>query len=289
MEKIPAIVNIPFKVNIFSYNRRWIWIVLPLVATIALLTMLQDYLQSSFARTTYYLSESFLFSTFWWIFIPILYLQISFIRKYPAKNLVYTAGIFVIPILLHLFLFPALIWVVSYFFYDHTYEYYQTLRFSLSEYLFSLLFFYTVPAGLYIYFTPKGHVPITSLALNQINTVAPFQTTLTVAEGSKRINIEVSNILYFSAYPPYITIYYNNKKYLYSDTLKSISTKINSADFMRIHKSTIINIRLVQSYTSRLNGDYDVTMRDGTELRLSRNYAASFKAAFHQSHPLTVK
>ncbi|MBK7426438.1 MAG: LytTR family transcriptional regulator DNA-binding domain-containing protein [Saprospiraceae bacterium] len=47
--------------------------------------------------------------------------------------------------------------------------------------------------------------------------------------------------------------------------------------FVRIHKSSIINIEKVKSYTSRLNGDFDVLMENGIKLRLSRNYVKLFR------------
>ncbi len=95
---------------------------------------------------------------------------------------------------------------------------------------------------------------------------------------SKKI-IEQSEILYLYAEKPYIAIHTGSKTYLHSSTLKSIIHHLDPA-FLRIHKSIIVNTCAVVSYKSRQNGDYDLCMSDGTELRLSRNYAAAFKEAF---------
>jgi DNA-binding LytR/AlgR family response regulator len=101
--------------------------------------------------------------------------------------------------------------------------------------------------------------------------------------------VAVSEILYFSASPPYISICMADKKYLYTDTLKSLSGKLNPAQFIRVHKSTIINIAMVESFTSRLNGDYDLTMKNKATIRVSRHYAADFKIYFAKMHRVTVK
>lgn len=57
--------------------------------------------------------------------------------------------------------------------------------------------------------------------------------------------------------------------------------------FIRIHKSNLVNIDFVESFVSRFNGDYDLTLSNNVTLRISRNYAADFKKAFKQSHHLT--
>jgi two-component system LytT family response regulator len=54
--------------------------------------------------------------------------------------------------------------------------------------------------------------------------------------------------------------------------------------FVRIHRSTIVNIQSVSKWTSRGNGDYDLLMSEGTLLRLSRNYAQAFREAMEKPH-----
>ncbi len=98
-----------------------------------------------------------------------------------------------------------------------------------------------------------------------------------VTEGIRSLSIAVSDVFYFSANSPYINIHVKHKQYLHNESLKSVAEKIDTHNFIRIHKSTIVNINQVESYTSRLNGDYDLVLFDGTILRVSRNYAGAFK------------
>lgn len=116
-----------------------------------------------------------------------------------------------------------------------------------------------------------------------------FISTILVTDGNKKQNITVLEILYFSANPPYINIHLEGKKHLYNATLRSISIKLNPEKFVRVHKSTIVNIEMVTSYTTRLNGDYDLTMKNNVQLRVSRNFATDFKNLFNKTHHLTTK
>lgn len=60
--------------------------------------------------------------------------------------------------------------------------------------------------------------------------------------------------------------------------------KLDTRTFVRVHKSTIVNLEKVSSFKSRLNGDYDLLLKNGTIVRLSRTYAANFKNEFTGTH-----
>ena len=64
---------------------------------------------------------------------------------------------------------------------------------------------------------------------------------------------------------------------MHKTTLGKIQEELQSDQFIRIHKSTIVNIQQIASFRSRQNGDYDIVLKDQTLLRLSRNYASDFK------------
>lgn len=117
-----------------------------------------------------------------------------------------------------------------------------------------------------------------------------FISTILVADhNNKKQIIQVTDILYFSANSPYISIYHYSKKYLHTATLKSLETQLDDKHFVRIHKSHIVNIHKISSIQSRQNGDYDITLSDSTILRVSRNYAKDFKSKFSEQHQLTPK
>ena len=254
-----------------------------------LLTIIQDFFEARFSNTAFYFYESFLFTSFWWIFIPLFYVQFSmtFAKK---TNKIHLTLIIVVPVVVHLFAFPALVWVISGLSYEHTFRYWQTFKFGLAEHLYKLVLFYSVPYLVYRYWRKRdANTEQARVNANETNLEFLYETTLWVAEGNKRTAIEVGDILYFTASSPYIHVHHKDKKYLHNESLKSMSEKLDSKEFVRIHKSTIVNISKVQSYMSRLNGDYDLTLQDRTQLRLSRNYAMVFKARFRECHRVTSK
>jgi DNA-binding LytR/AlgR family response regulator len=155
--------------------------------------------------------------------------------------------------------------------------------------LYLLIILYSIPVLIFQYFTKKKNKAAVYAETQNGIAINPFISTIIVSEGNKKQSIAVSEILYFSANPPYINIHLEGKKYLHNETLKSISNKLNPEQFVRIHKSTLVQIKMVASLTTRLNGDYDLILKNNVQLRLSRNFAADFKNLFIKTHQHTTK
>ncbi len=270
-------------------DRNAIFVLILLFLAFVVLTVAQDFLQSDLNNSAFYFSESLLFSSFWWIFAPLLFVQYIILRRRIIRRLTLHIALILLPIIVHLFAFPFLVWTISRIFYYHTFAFQQTFRYTLSEHLYLLVLFYSIPDLVFQFFVKKEKSVKSVPETQSQSTQNKYINAVVVAEGYKKLSITVSDIFYFSANPPYINIHLENKKYLHDETLKSVSLKLNPDQFVRVHKSTILNIKKVVSYKSRLNGDYDLTMKNNTVLRLSRNYTTNFKNLFNKIHHLTIK
>jgi len=253
------------------------------------LTLTQDLVRSSLKNSAFYFSESFMFSSFWWLFAPLFFIQYLVIRQRNKTQVIFQIALIIFPILIHLFSFPLLIWILSKTFYNHTYAIQQTLTYTISEYLYVLIVLYSVPVSGFIYLRGKTKLPVLISETENETISNPFVNSIPVSEGYKKLNIAVSEIYYCSANPPYINIHLESQKYLHSETLKSVSLKLNPREFVRVHKSAIVNIKMVSSYKTRLNGDYDLTLKNNVQLRVSRNFATDFKDLFKNNHQLARK
>jgi hypothetical protein len=260
-----------------------------LVLAFVVIALMQDFLQSNLKNSSFYISESFIFSSFWWLFAPLLFTQYSIVTHKYRKELKFHAVLIILPIFLHLFAFPSLVWLLSKVFYYHTYSFQQTFRYTLSEHLYLLVLFYSIPIMAFQFFLKTTKLANPAFEAQNEGIIDQFISNIIVSDGNKKHSIIVSEILYFSANPPYITLHLESKKHLYNETLKSISIKLNPEEFIRIHKSTIVNIKMVTSYTTRLNGDYDLKLKNDVQLRISRNFASDFKILFNKTHHLATK
>jgi hypothetical protein len=282
-------MNIILTTKFSKTDRRAAVVLILLVLAFVVLIIIQDFVRSNLKNSTFYFSESFMFSSFWWLFAPLLFTQ-YFVLTHKNKNrLGFNVALIVLPVFLHLFAFPFLVWLLSAALYYHTYSFQQTFRYGISEHLYLLLSFYSIPALVFWFVTNKAQSVKTVSSIQNDGFIKQFISNILVSDGHKKHNIAVSDITYFAASPPYINLHLEGKKYLHNETLKSISIKLNPEHFVRVHKSTIVNIKMVSSYRTRLNGDYDLTMKNDVQLRVSRNYATDFKNLFINTHHLTAK
>ena len=102
--------------------------------------------------------------------------------------------------------------------------------------------------------------------------------SITVTIQNKRVPVSVKEIIYIRADKPYLNIQTPTGRYLHTGTLKEMLGKLEDGGFIRVHRSTILNRAFVAHFKSRSNGDYDVTLKNGEVVRMSRNYYASFRA-----------
>ena len=270
--------------NVVSLNTKWC--VISLMTSIVL-TLSVDYAESMFKNYTFYVTESFLFSSFWWLFIPIIYLQQEIFKRCPNKYCL--LPVLFISILIHQLTYPATVWVFSYFFYPHTFHFWQTFEYGFNEYIMVDLVVFAASVGYFVKTNPIRTQRQPPVAFNKNPMRENMHTeTIWITEGSKRIPVLTNEILYISASSPYVQLHINERKYLYKESLKSLMPQLDPNTFVRVHKSYIVNIRSVQSFQSRLNGDYDINLINGTQIRLSRNYSKRFKDIWKGGHRLTI-
>lgn len=268
---------------LFARILKWrTWIILPGLVLLISATVLADYLYAAFQQTGFYISESLLFSSYWTLFLLLIPLQLR-LAKNARKLAHYLIPALLLP-LLHLLLYPALIWLLSTLFYSYAFAYPQSLRYGLTAYLSVTLLLYGVVAVLLLL---RRKQP---LSQSVPSTSPTYVHSLIITDlHNTSIPIAVNEIACITAASPYSLIIHQSKKYLYSATLRALEDQLDPRQFIRVHKSHLVNIRHVRSYQSRRNGDYDLTLTDGIVLRVSRNYAKVFRGAFDEWHRLTLK
>ena len=67
--------------------------------------------------------------------------------------------------------------------------------------------------------------------------------------------------------------------HLLRETMKHIETQFDPARFVRIHRSTIVNVERIKELQPWFRGEYVVKLQDGTSLKLSRGFKPHLEAA----------
>jgi len=70
----------------------------------------------------------------------------------------------------------------------------------------------------------------------------------------------------------YMCIHAGGNTHILRGTMKELEEILDPKLFQRVHRSTIVNLRLVKSLRAHMNGEYFLTLEGGHELKLSRTY-----------------
>lgn len=84
--------------------------------------------------------------------------------------------------------------------------------------------------------------------------------------------IKTEDIGWIEAAGNYVKIHVAGTSHLLRETMNKIEAKLDPDKFIRIHRSTIVNLDQVRELHPLFNNDYIVVLYNGAELTLSRNY-----------------
>ena len=81
----------------------------------------------------------------------------------------------------------------------------------------------------------------------------------------------------------YAKLHVGREGHLIRETMNGLEAKLNPDKFLRIHRSTLVNIDRIKELNPLFSGDYTVMLKNGTELTLSRNYRDRLLELFEKS------
>jgi two-component system, LytTR family, response regulator len=86
--------------------------------------------------------------------------------------------------------------------------------------------------------------------------------------------IDCAGIHSLEADDNYVHVHTSDQQYLLRRTLRDLLQQFGEQRFVRIHKSAAVNIAEIEALSPLFKGDYELRLRSGKLLRLSRRYAA---------------
>ena len=98
-----------------------------------------------------------------------------------------------------------------------------------------------------------------------------------IKSGGRVVFLRVEEIDWMTAVGNYVRLQVGRDSHLMRETMTGMEAKLNSDRFMRIHRSTIVNLDRVKEVQPWAKGEYVVVMRDGTQLIMSRRYRQRLK------------
>ncbi len=100
----------------------------------------------------------------------------------------------------------------------------------------------------------------------------PGSQNLVIKDSSKIIIIPVNKITFIEAFDYYIKIHYEGQFKLTRIPLKNILPRLPEDQFIRVHRSYVINMNHIEQLEKRGKGETVAILRSGQEIRVSDTY-----------------
>ena len=99
-----------------------------------------------------------------------------------------------------------------------------------------------------------------------------FVSRMMIKERDSMFFIKTEDIDWVEAAGDYVSIHIGSRTHLIRETMAGMEKKLDDQQFVRIHRSTIINLERIKEFKPYFHGDYMVYLDIGKELRVSRRY-----------------
>jgi two-component system LytT family response regulator len=97
-----------------------------------------------------------------------------------------------------------------------------------------------------------------------------YSSRFLVKDGEKEILLSVEKIHWIEAADYYSCLHVNGRRYMLRETIGDLSNKLDPKQFVRIHRSSIVNLDQIQEIYRDGQTEGTVVLTDGQKLRMSR-------------------
>src|SRR5688572_8835260 len=105
-----------------------------------------------------------------------------------------------------------------------------------------------------------------------------YLTRLMIKASGRVVLLKVGEIDYIEADGNYAKLHVGRKAHLLREKMHDLEGRLDPAQFVRIHRSVIVNLDRIKELHPHFNGDYIVVLEDGRQLRLSRTRRENLEA-----------
>ena len=118
---------------------------------------------------------------------------------------------------------------------------------------------------------------ITKLMESISQTESSKPERIAIRDGNKISFVKVEDIIWIEADNQYIKLHTATRSHLLRESLTGMESQLDGRNFVRVHRSGIVNINFIDNLESHFNGEYIITMSNGSAVKLSKTYREALK------------
>lgn len=103
---------------------------------------------------------------------------------------------------------------------------------------------------------------------------------LVIKENGRIFFVKPDEIDWIEAQGKYVYLHTGKESHLMRESISTLEVDLDPKQFIRIHRSTIVNLERIQELQPWFHGEYRVVLRNGIQLMLSRSYRDRLQELF---------
>jgi two-component system LytT family response regulator len=112
--------------------------------------------------------------------------------------------------------------------------------------------------------------------LKELNAKPSYLEWLSIRKDERILLIRTSDIRWIEAHGNYALLKMDGASHLMRETMDRLESQLDPRVFLRIHRSTIVNVNQIKELQAWARGEYRVVTFAGSAFTLSRGYRARF-------------
>jgi two-component system, LytTR family, response regulator len=108
-------------------------------------------------------------------------------------------------------------------------------------------------------------------------------TRLAVKGDGRVVFVRTADVDWIEAMDNYVRLHVGRETHLMRETLSHLEQRLNAQSFLRIHRSTIVNVDRIREVQPWFAGDYVLILGDGTKLTTGRRYRGAVRQLLDRS------
>jgi two-component system LytT family response regulator len=118
----------------------------------------------------------------------------------------------------------------------------------------------------------QGQIEPESLPSQASQPLRRYATMLPIRMGRETLRLDVSTIDWIDAAGDYMCVHAAGQTHVLRATMRELEEMLDPQVFLRVHRSTIVNLARVRSLRPHLNGECFLKLQSGQEVKLSRSF-----------------
>jgi two-component system LytT family response regulator len=111
-----------------------------------------------------------------------------------------------------------------------------------------------------------------SALLSEVKPPEARQDRIAIKSSGRVVFLRLDEVDWIEAADNYVSLHVANETHLHRETMTAMEERLKGGKFMRISRSTIVNVDRIKELQPLFHGEYSVILRNGTRLTLSRGY-----------------